>query len=276
LANSTRQKDWVEIRRTNFGFDQKCDYTTPFLRRRECQNSEHPQIAVWGDSFAMHLVPGLKETDPGLGVIQATHRLCGPLFALAPVLKLNREWANECFKFNESFRTYLAATPGLRYVILSSFFGQYLGNPLLDTGEWVQASPQLVTTYLGKTVLELRAMGKKVVIVAPPPMNGFNVGLCTERLKNGLWMWNAPQNCLISTKLYYETQGEVISMLKETSRMYDVSVIWLSDYLCDVENCKVWYNDVPIYMDNAHLSYSGSEAIFRGFDLFNKVMNASR
>ena len=65
-------------------------------------------------------------------------------------------------------------------------------------------------------------------------------------------------------------------MLRDTSRIYDVPVIWLGDYLCDVKNCNILYNGVPIYRDGGHLSYSGSEAIFKGFDLFNKITNAAK
>jgi peptidoglycan/LPS O-acetylase OafA/YrhL len=283
LAGSTHQQDWAEIRRANFGFDDaKCDQKTEtsFFPLRECRNSDHPQIAVWGDSYAMALVSGMKATDPGLGVIQATRSVCGPFFALATVYKNNGAvWPPDiCLKFNESVSAYLAAAPSIRYVVLTSAFDEYLdGSDLvLGTGERVPNSPALVIKELGKTVLGLRAMGKKVVIVAPPPHGGFNMGLCVERLKSGLWKWNAPQNCLISTDYYHESDRKVISMLKDTSLIYDVSVIWLSDYLCDVKTCKTYYGDAPVYNDGGHLSYSGSEAIFKGFDLFNKITNAAK
>ena len=193
---ATGQQDWAQIRRTNFGLDQKCDQQSPvFLPLRECRSGDHPQIAVWGDSFAMHLVPGLKATDPGLGIIQITHSVCGPVFGLAPTYeKEGAGWSEACLKFNESFRVYLAATPSIRYVILSSPFEQYFGSDLvLDTGKWVSGSPELATKYLGRTVSTLRAMGKKVVIVSPPPGAGFDIGRCTERLKSGLSTWNAPR-----------------------------------------------------------------------------------
>jgi SGNH domain (fused to AT3 domains) len=280
LAGSTHQQDWAEIRRPNLGFDDaKCDQHTLFLPLPECRSSDHPQIAVWGDSFAMHLVPGLKATDQGLGIIQATNSMCGPFFGLAPIWATRgAEWSEGCLKFNQSVRAYLAATPSIRYVVLSSLFSQYLwgSDLILDTGKRVPDSSQLVIKYLGETVSALQAMGKKVVIVAPPPAGNFDIGLCIERLKSGLWIWNAPKNCLISTDLDHERYGKVISMLRDTSRIYDVHVIWLSDYLCDVKNCKVLYNGIPIYMDGAHLSYSGSETIFKGFDLFNKMVNAAR
>ena len=278
LAVSTDQQDWAEIRRTNFGLDQKCAQQTLFLPQRECRTSDHPQIAVWGDSFAMHLVPGLKAADPGLGIIQVTQSVCGPFFGLAPTYQEEGAgWSEACLKSNKSVRVYLAATPSIRYVILSSPFGQYFGRDLvLDTGKWVSGSPELATEYLGRTVSALRAMGKKVVIVSPPPSAGFDIGRCIERLKSSLPTWNAPQNCSISVSSFHETYGKVNSMLRDTSRIYDVPVIWLSDYLCDVKNCKIFYNDIPIYRDSGHLSYSGSEAIFKGFDLFNQIVNAAR
>jgi peptidoglycan/LPS O-acetylase OafA/YrhL len=282
FAGSTRQQDWAEIRKTNFGFeDAKCDQDQhdTFFPLGECRSSDHPQIAVWGDSFAMHLVPGLIATDPGLGIIQITQSMCGPFFGVAPIYeKGGTGWSEACLKFNESVRVYLATTPSIRYVVLSSPFEQYLndsGLVLNETGKRVPGSLKLVTKYLGETVSLLRAMGKKVVIVSPPPRANFNIGLCTERLESSLWTWNVPLKCLIDVNWYHETQEKMISMLRDTSQSYEVNVIWLSDYLCDVKKCKVSYKGTPIYRDEGHLSYSGSEAIFKGLDLFNKIVNAA-
>jgi hypothetical protein len=181
-----------------------------------------------------------------------------------------------CIEFNDSVRAYLARSPGVRYVILSSTFFQYLGRNrlLIAGGERVSASLDLAERFLGNTVSAMRAMGKKTVIVAPPPSQDFNIGLCTERLATGFWTW--PSDCRISVALYRQRNSQVISLLENTSRNYDVSVIWLSDHLCDSENCKASQDGVPIYVDDRHLSQPGSVAIFKVFDLFNRIVEAAR
>jgi peptidoglycan/LPS O-acetylase OafA/YrhL len=274
LVATTSQQNWTEIRKINYGFDEKCEYTLPFAPARECQSSDHPQIAVWGDSFAMHLVPGMKATDPGFGIIQVTRSSCGPFLMLAPFSK--NQSPEECLEFNDSVRAFLAATPSVQYLVLSSPFESYVdgGKVLLSTGQEETSSLALATTYLGNTVSVVRSMRKKVVIVAPPPSAGFNIGLCTERVQTGLWTW--PPNCSISTKTYYEKNQKVIKLLRDTSRIYDVPVIWLSDYLCDAKNCKVSSNGIPIYRDESHMSLLGSEELFKNFHLFKKIVDAAK
>src|SRR3546814_4338395 len=58
---------------------------------QRCSNARHPATMVWGDSFAMHLVPGLAATMPG-GILQATKSACGPLLGLA---QIHQEYTRE-------------------------------------------------------------------------------------------------------------------------------------------------------------------------------------
>jgi peptidoglycan/LPS O-acetylase OafA/YrhL len=52
-------RDYASIRRINYGFGATCEFTTDFSPIPQCRNSESPELLVWGDSYAMHLVPGL-------------------------------------------------------------------------------------------------------------------------------------------------------------------------------------------------------------------------
>jgi hypothetical protein len=87
-----------------------------------CRSGRAPRMLVWGDSFAMHLVPGLVATSTG-GVAQATKSVCGPFIGLAQVTaEYPREYAEHCIAFNDSVLAYLAKTPSVRVVVLSSPF----------------------------------------------------------------------------------------------------------------------------------------------------------
>ena len=114
------------------------------------------------------------------------------------------------------------------------------------------------------------------MIVAPAPSDRFNIGLCAERLRGGLWTWNAPPDCQIDVATYHIVAAAVIAMLKDVSRIYDVSIIWPSDYLCGPKNCPAFYDGVPLYRDDTHFSYAGSQTIFRTFGLFGKMLDAAR
>ena len=69
--------DYAHLRRANDGFSAACVYETPFSPKAACQSGENPAVMVWGDSFAMHLVPGIAATS-GRGVQQATRGNCAP------------------------------------------------------------------------------------------------------------------------------------------------------------------------------------------------------
>lgn len=259
--------------RANPGLSLNCNSPAPFKPTNECRNSDNPQIAVWGDSVAMALLPGLVAADPGLGLIQATRSSCGPLLGMAGDAG---SAPPDCIPFNDSVRAYLVRSPEIRYVILSSTFVLYVGHNrvVLASGETVRASPEIAEQALGDTVSAIRAMGKKVVIVAPPPTQDFNVGLCTERLAAGFWTW--PSDCRGSVRRFRERNLQVISLLNNTSRDFDVAIIWPGDFLCDDETCRVLEGAVPIYTDGIHFSRAGSVAIFKAYDLFNKIIDAAR
>ena len=163
MAGISHERSWAEARRPVTGFGGACDYkTAAFTHLAGCQSSEHPKIAVWGDSYAMQLVPGMQATDPGFGIVQATRATCGPFFSVAPTQ--NPLFPPEtCLGFNEAVRAYLVATPDIQYVVLSSPFAQYIFTKMLvfDTGERTPPTPQLVTKYLGETVQKLRAMERR-------------------------------------------------------------------------------------------------------------------
>jgi hypothetical protein len=273
------EKDWAFIRRYNIGLDWVCDNSTQFLSDSRCRTSEYPKTAVWGDSFAMHLVRGLQSTDPGFGIVQVTRSECGPLLGVAAQIPDRSDGAPiSCVKFNDAALAYLAAMPSVQYVVLSSLFDYYFDAQSLvfRDGRREPTSARRVAEIVGQTVLGLRIIGKKVIIVSPPPIANFNVGLCAERLKVGLWTINAPLDCSFPFGSNRDTNSKVMWLLKDIERSYDVPIIWLSDYLCERGNCKAFYQNTPIYRDEGHLTYVGSEALFGGFNLFDKVVHFAR
>ena len=102
----------------------------------------------------------------------------------------------ECLRFNQSVLEYLATAKSIEVVVLSSVLWQYVGDResnysvnLLRTerGEMVQIEPSVPVAVerMGATVAKLRALGKKVVVVAPPPSSGFDIRRCLELKASG-------------------------------------------------------------------------------------------
>jgi peptidoglycan/LPS O-acetylase OafA/YrhL len=259
-------KDWSAIRRTNFGLSPSCDFGAAFEPTPACRTADNPAVVVWGDSFAMHLVPGLVATDRRLGVVQATRSMCGPVLDLAPD-SYGSAWANDCLAFNQSVMDRIAGDPHLRYVVLASPFTSYAAMPR-----------EPVVAKFARTIQSVREAGKKVVLVAPPPSTGTDFSLCLERLDSGLPTFGRPAatQCSFDALAYRAKQEPVIHLLEQIARSADVPVVWLSELLCSGERCRAQEDDVPLYRDSAHLSIEGSVLLARKYHLMDQLVAQAR
>lgn len=263
--------DYAHIRRANDGFAAVCAFETNFIPRAECQNSDRPSVMVWGDSYAMHLVPGIVgSTDKG--VIQATRGNCGPFANLAPLSNIFylRPWATACLDFNRSVLDYLAQTPSIETVVLSSPFNQYLkqydGKHHWRTLSVVDGVPleqgssvDLAVAAMLETIQRLRAQGKNVVIVAPPPSSGFNVGACLERKAQGKLVIGAPSgDCSIPAADYQRFFTLTKEFLLRVQKESGVNLVSFDSLLCDSRSCVTQLDGKFLYVDSGHLTHDAS------------------
>jgi hypothetical protein len=270
--------DYADVRRDNSGFGQQCEFGSSFTSKPECRNSATPRILVWGDSNAMHLVPGIVATTEA-GVVQATRSVCGPFANLAPLDERHQKpWAGECLSFNRSVLKFIADTPSIEAVVLSSSFGQFLtpsARVLRATNgglEEAEASVTGAVEAMRETVAMLHAAGKRVVVVAPPPKGKFDIGLCLERKHTGKLTLGRYSDCSIAVTDYHEFRAEVISFITRLKREVDVDVIAFDDVLCSERACMTSVNDTFIYRDDAHLSHDGSRLVAQQVNLGQRVM----
>jgi len=217
--------------------------------------------------MAMHLVPGLREVVPS-GVVQATRSNCGPLVNAAPLdnAKLTRKWAKSCVAFNESVLDYAKRTPTITTVIIASTFERYAnqGTPLLrrnqDAWASITGSPQQAAADLSQTVQQLVAMGKHVVVIAPPARADFDVGMCLERVARGkLNLRDA--GCKITVAAKTKIQGDVnatMALLTAANLGVNVRFVDLAAPLCDQANCATTMGGAALYRDDRHFSVPGS------------------
>ena len=111
-----------------------------------------------------------------------------------------------------------------------------------------------------RTVAELRAAGKKVVLIGPPPSSDFNVGACLERLLTGRIGLGASEGCAIPADTYRDKQSAVLALMQAAEKL-GVPVIRLSDFLCKAETCDTMIDGTMIYRDGGHLSHDGSRLL---------------
>ena len=283
--------DYTEIRRGNLGLGPACEFGDKFEPRPECRNSDAPRLLIWGDSYAMHLVAGIAASTP-LGLAQATKTTCGPVMGISvfrPDGFYNRQWAEGCLSFNQSVLDYLANTASVEVVVLSSFLGQYLaGNRLIATvGGSASGSPGDVTEREGgdavalealrATITAIRALGKRVVLVAPPPASDFDVGRCLELKANGKAVFGADNpSCAISEAHYRALRADVLALLDRVANEADIPVIRLDDVLCREGVCATEIKGQFLYRDGGHLSYDGSRLLGQQMELANRLMAVAR
>jgi peptidoglycan/LPS O-acetylase OafA/YrhL len=271
LGNSwTAGGDRAYSKRVNCGLSCECEFATDFMPVSACVTAGDPRFVVWGDSYAMHLVPALVASDPAVRLAQATRSVCGPLIDVGPFISAasfyNRGWAQACIEFNRSVISYVERTRSVEIVVLSSPFGQYLGEGgySLLTPQGVKApSLDFAVERMKATIDALRRAGKRVVLVAPLPRADYNMGDCAERLVLGRPVFGPVDGCRFSRQGYMARHKDVMSFLERMEKDDYVRVFTFDEFLCDNERCASTKDGVAIYRDGEHLSYRGSEYLGR-------------
>ncbi len=265
--------DYAHVRRSNRGFGAACKFGETFAPKEACRNSDAPTMLIWGDSYAMHLVPGvIASTDTG--VMQAARSVCGPFLGLAPMdrPRINRDWAERCLTFNRSVLDYLAATPSIEVVVMSSPFMQYLSEShnggswrvLVDVdGQQVEQLPTVAAAVqaMRSTVEAIRALGKRAIIVAPPPVSGFDAGECLERKASGKLLLGPNRDCRIPLARVRHSQHLVHEFLDRVARDAQIEVVSFNELLCADAMCATELDGTFVYRDAGHLSYDGSRLL---------------
>jgi peptidoglycan/LPS O-acetylase OafA/YrhL len=265
----------TRAREPNRGFAEACaQHGARFEALAACQTGPDADVLVWGDSFAMHLVEGLVQARH-LKVVQATQPLCGPLLGLAVVRGKpfgNVEAAQTCLDFNQSVAAWLASEAGqrIRLVVLASPFDQYVMPEevnLLGTGamagQRVNASAPQALAGLQRTLAAVRAAGKQVVVVAPPPFADFDIGRCLERTEAGYPVAGVLRGCDVPLQAYHRVRQPVLQLLADIEQQGTVKVLRFDPLLCDAQRCAVRYEGALVYSDKGHLSHAGGVALMR-------------
>lgn len=273
--------DYAHIMQYVAGFKYTCDFRTEFMPITDCRNSDRPDILVWGDSYAMHLIPGILEAG-GQSVAQATKAVCAPLLGIAALLERDgygQAWAKTCIRFNESVLAYLQRQGSPHTVVLASPFFQIAPNKVKlfrkmeNTGAYqiVPAGSEEAVNGLSQAISALKTLGKRVVVVAPPPSGGFDVGRCLERITSHLPIFGVSEDCSISAKAYHLNRTAIIDTLMRVATQTDVKLIRFDDYLCDSQHCQTYIDGIFIYRDRGHFTYEGSKYLAKAISLTEQI-----
>jgi len=261
----TEAQDFNEIRQDNYGLDAACDTTFVDTWPDVCKTTSAPEFAVWGDSFAMHLVPGLR-ANPLVNdsIIQITKSSCGPILGMAVVdAEYNQAWAEACIAHNDRALKHILSYDSVKYVIMSSPFWQFFedeGQLLVFHGTLMKQNTQLAISQMVDTISIIRDAGKIPIVVSPTPLSGFNTADCLERKANHAIVFGRSE-CNFTRQDSINNQEDVIAALKEVEKKTGAQFIWLDSLLCGDGMCQTKIKNAYLYRDQAHLSITGSEAL---------------
>jgi peptidoglycan/LPS O-acetylase OafA/YrhL len=256
----------------NYGLSSTCDGL--FTLSPDCRTSNEPEILIWGDSYAMHLVQGVMASNPNAKIIQMTKSACGPFFDIAPVTpKYPVSWANECLEFTGKVREWLKANTTVKYAVLSSPFNQYLSKDtdiLFRSNDLVPASFDLATKEFERTLNELEEMGIVPIVFSPPPANRINLGRCLARAE---WSGMNLDECNFQVTEMSEDRINSHRFLENIKVNY--RVVHLDDLICDSSLCMTHIGPTFIFRDSGHLSHEGSAELGKRSDFYNMIVDNS-
>lgn len=233
-----------------------------------CRSSDEPEIVVWGDSYAMHLVDALLASNPGARIIQFTTSVCGPIVDLAPMsADYPEEWAKGCLQFNRQALEWMAAHKSVKYAILSSPLDQYMHEHWkLYTPDGPHPSDwQLAAEKFSATLDTLVSYGISPVVVSPPPSFGHDLGRCLFRL-NYLQL---DDSCDFPESRYRTAMAHRIRFLQELDERHEV--LWLDQFTCRQGTCAAALGEVFLYRDQGHLSHEGSAALGKQMRFYERI-----
>lgn len=253
---------------TNYGLSDLCEGT--FTQDPACRTSDNPGVLVWGDSFAMHIVPAIL-AGTSQGVVQMTKSVCIPAVGVSVVTpEYPAEWADGCIAFNDRVLEWLATQPSIHTVVVSSPFGLVFNDVYQRGGNVATAPrPDLVADALRETAERVTAMGKSFVVISPPPVTGEDLGQCLVR---AALAESPPDACNFPVEDIHRLSRIVFDFLEDLSK--DVAVVSLEPIICPETECITRYGDIFVFRDKGHLSIEGSAYLGRQFGLFQRIQHA--
>jgi peptidoglycan/LPS O-acetylase OafA/YrhL len=270
IATGSTLRSLEEKVKVNNGLSTACEGA--FTLSADCRTSENPEVLVWGDSYAMHLVPGILASNPEAKVIQMTKSDCGPLFGVAAVAGPGyaASSASGCLEFTERVQEWLHAHKTIKFAVLSSPFSQYLSenNALIfQDGKLAESTVESVTREFRKTLEELKKMGITPIVFSPPPANGADLGRCLVRT---LVSNRDLDDCNFRVSAILDEQLNVNRFLRNIEENY--RVVYLSDFICDSVLCKTHLGSIFIYRDAGHLSHEGAVALGKAYNFYRIIV----
>lgn len=238
-----------QLVKPNIGLSDKCDIGQ-YGSSVKCQNSNDPEWVVWGDSLGMHTASAIGASDE-IKLVQKTFSACPPILNFSVVRNDHTgKWARKCIRNNNEVFNYIKDNVHIKYVVLTSTFDyQYTKNYYNDDIQ--DYREEVVLDRLLATIDALKFVGKKVIVVSPPPKSNFDPGFCFVR---------SAVSAFALERCNFENNTNITSV-DLLAKVEDVAhVITLSKYFCSADgHCISNYEGKPLFRDSIHLTKSGAK-----------------
>lgn len=225
---------------SNVGLSIGCN-GNDVIGNAKCQHGSEPEVAFLGNSYAMHLIHGFKDTFPETHFVQLTIDSC------EPHARDTRTQAGKknCAEFHQRALKSIVESPHIKQVIISSPFKD------ISHGQNQKAFKQ--------SLHQLAQAKKSILLIGPTPGNGNDFGRCFVRHRNNLSLCN-----FLKTEISRE-YFKIIETLQTLASQSPQIDFWdLTDLICKNELCQTSLNNgLLIYRDSGHLSVEGSIYIWQ-------------
>lgn len=253
--------------RGNFGLSRQCE--REFYHSSECLTADHPEVLLWGDSYAMQVAGLITSSKPDVRMIQATISQCAPILGASDTKSVYG--AKECIEANDKVMSMMRSTPSIKYVVIASPFERLAdgGSIVLRDGEVLKDGSAKYTELFKETIAQVKSAGKVPVIVAPPVKNRSNdIGYCL--MKSEL-VGASLEGCDFKLDAMPGVQRKVYKTLGEISKT--AKVLWITNMTCQNGSCLASQDGALLYRDKGHLSYEGSDYLGKKYDFYNQIVN---
>ena len=200
-----------------------------------------PSVAVWADSFGAELTVPLGEqlAEEGRAVRQLTASAC------PPSLGYGRWDRPQCAGHNRAVLAGLARDPAIETVVLFAHYNGY------------GADRDKVLAGMGEAVRALHAAGKRIVLVDPLPVPGFDVPKAL-----GMIAWRGGDPAAWAPPRTDADSQAAERFLDRLAAEVGAARILPASALCSPAGCRaVGPDGAVLYFDDRHLSLAGARLV---------------
>ena len=249
----------------------------------------NPRVALWGDSHAGALVPGLRSTSfaQGYGFVELIKPGCPPLLGVAVYKSKDPALNTWCPQFNRKSLSLLEADHSIHIVVLTAFWEAWLypGNYdwlTTDSAHGHESPPtqetsrKLLVKSLAASIRSLQTAGKQVIVFEDVPLFAVDpvrrVRTASMPVRRALAAIlgdvNSSDPGFAPPTLVSEAQMADSVIEQAVAGLQGVSLYDPKPELCSsAAHCNYRNGDLLLYADPGHLTADGSRYALRDFRL---------